>query len=176
MPVARGTVKQIQPPTGGFKTVKWRYLDGTLVDSSTRSKMVFPIVQVGDTVLRRPIVAIDAIGYAIRDNVSVGDTVSLYYFQHLLRKQVLIGFRSETSGARFSLPKSGVFGALLWYGVYSAMGTGLLGAIVGIVVGIVLSPVAGLIVVLGILGGIGVSWYTFYRFLAAYREMRAAGV
>jgi hypothetical protein len=89
---------------------------------------------------------------------------------------VIIGFRSEATGYTFSMPSKGVFGALLWYGVFSAMGTGVLGAIVGTILGMILSPIAGLVVLPGILGGIGVSWYTYYRFLGAYREMRTAGV
>jgi hypothetical protein len=139
-------------------------------------RMVFPSICIADTVLKRAYVAIDAVGYALRDNVKVGDDVALYYYQHLLRKQVILGFRSETNGYTFSMPNKGVFGALLWYGVFSAMGTGAAGAVVGFILGMVLSPIAGLVFLLGILGGIGVSWYTYYRLLVAYREMRAAGV
>jgi len=178
MAVARGIVRQLDLPSGGgLHTTEWRYEDGTYSHQTwTKSRMVFPLVHIGDTVLKRAYVAVDAVGYAIRDNVKVGDSVALYYFQHLLRKQVMIGFRSETSGQTFSMSDKGVFAALLWYGVFSAMGTGVLGAVVGFVLGMVLSPIAGLVFLLGILGGIGVSWYTYYRFLLAHREMRAAGV
>jgi hypothetical protein len=138
--------------------------------------MVFPLIHIGDIVLKRAYVAIDAVGHAVSDIGKVGDSVELYYYQHLLRKQVIIGIRSLTTGQSFSMPHKGVFGALLWYGVFSAMGTGLLGGVAGFVLAMVLRPIAGLVFLLGILGGIGVSWYSWYRLHVAYGEMRAAGV
>jgi hypothetical protein len=138
--------------------------------------MVFPMIHIGDTVLRNAYVAVDAVGHAVRDIAKVGEAVELYYYQHLLRKQVIIGVRSVTTGQSFSMSDKGVFAAMLWYGVFSAMGTGLLGGVVGFLLGMVLSPIAGLVFLLGILGGIGVSWYSYYRLQVAHREMRAAGV
>ena len=178
MPIARGIVKQLdQPRGGGIHTTDWHHQDGTYSHQTwTKSRMVFPRIHIGDTVLRKAYVAIDAVGHAVRDIGKVGDSVELYYYQHLLRKQVIIGIRSLTTGQSFAMPHKGVFGALLWYGVFSAMGTGLLGGVVGFMVGMVLSPIAGLVFLLGILGGVGVSWYSWYRLREAYQEMRAAGV
>ncbi len=75
--------------------------------------MVFPLIELGSTVLKKSHVAIDAVGHALNENLKVGDDATLYYFRHILFNHVIIGFRSHANGVSFSMPNKGYFGALL---------------------------------------------------------------
>jgi hypothetical protein len=176
MPVARGIVKQLESSRGGgFHVTKYVHQDGSPSHSTwAKSRMVFPTIEVGNTLLKKSYVAIDAVGDAINDNIGIGDDVALYYFRHILWNHVIIGLRSQTSGFQFAMPKKGYFGALLWYGLFSALGT----TIAGTLLGFFLASMTGIspLVLLGLLGGLYLSWSAFFRFRNAYNTMRADGL
>lgn len=176
MPVARGVIKQMEGSRGGgIHTTDYVYQDGTFSHSTwAKSRMVFPLIDIGGTVLKKSYVAIDAVGHALNENLKVGDEATLYYFRHILFNHVIIGFRSQASGFSFSMPNKGYFGALLWYGVFSAIGT----TIAGTLLGAFLASMTGLAIfaTIGLFGGLYLSWSAFYRFRQAYRAMRADGV
>lgn len=176
MPVARGVVKQMGGSSGGgFHTTDYVHQDGSFSHSTwAKSRMVFPLIEIGDTVLKKSFVAIDAVGHALNEHLHVGDDASVYYFRHILFKHVIIGFRSHTNGVSFSMPNKGYFGALLWYGVFSAIGT----TIAGLLLGVFLASMTGImnLATLGLFGGLYLSWSAFYRFRGAYRAMRGDGV
>jgi hypothetical protein len=176
MPVARGIVKQLEASRGGgVHVTNYVNQDGSHSHSTwAKSRMVFPTIEVGNTVLKKSYVAIDAVGDAINENVHVGDDVALYYFRHILWNHVIIGLRSQTSGFQFAMPKKGYFGALLWYGVFSAIGTTIAGALLGTFV----ASMTGFstFALIGLLGGLYLSWSAFFRFRGAYNTMRADGV
>lgn len=179
MPVARGTVRSLEPPIGGGLIItNYEYEDGSTRQRWAKSRMVFPLIQIGDTTLKRAFVATDGVGHALVETLRVGDEASLYYFRHLLRKHVIIGGRSETTGQTFAMEAKGVyFGAILWYGLFSAFGTGLLGLLAGLAVAMMIPiPGAGLVVIAGTAAGIGVSWRSWYRLKKAWDEMKADGV
>jgi hypothetical protein len=176
MPVARGIVKQLGSSRGGgFHVTEYVHQDGSPSHSTwAKSRMVFPIIEVGTTVLKKSFVAIDAVGHAINEHIHVGDDVALYYFRHILWNNVIIGMRSQTSGIQFSMPKKGYFGAMLWYGVFSAIGT----TIAGTLLGAFLASMTGFstFALVGLVGGLFLSWSAFFRFRSAYNLMRADGV
>lgn len=175
MPVARGIIKQMGGSHGGgMHVTDYVRQDGTVSHSTwAKSRMVFPLIEVGDTVLKKSYVAIDAVGHAIREHLHVGDEAAVYYFRHILRNHVIIGFRSAT-GVQYSMPNKGYFGALLWYGVFSAIGT----TIAGTLLGAFIASMTGVstFALLGLLGGVYLSWSAFFRFRTAYNAMRADGV
>jgi hypothetical protein len=73
------------------------------------------------------------------------------------------------------MPGKGLFGGLLWYGVFSPIIVGIAGAIVGGMVGMVGGQRGTAMgVLLGGLYGVGISWYSAYRFYTAYKEMQAS--
>ena len=176
MPVARGIVKQLGSSRGGgVHVTNYVHQDGSHSHSTwAKSRMVFPIIEVGNTILKKSYVAIDAVGDAINENIQVGDDVSMYYFRHILWNHVIIGMRSQSSGFTFSMPKKGYFGAMLWYMVFSAMGT----TIAGTLLGVFLATQTGIstLTLVGLLGGLYLSWSAFFRFRTAYNTMRADGV
>jgi hypothetical protein len=120
MPVARGIIKQLGSSRGGgVHVTEYVHQDGSPSHSTwVKSRMLFPIIEVGTTVLKRSFVAIDAVGHAINENINIGDDMALYYFRHILWKNVIIGMRSQTSGFQFAMPKKGYFGALLCTDLY----------------------------------------------------------
>jgi hypothetical protein len=100
MPVARGIVKQLGSSRGGgVHVTEYVHQDGSPSHSTwVKSRIVFPIIEVGTTVLKGSFVAIDAVGHAINENINIGDDVALYYFRHILWNNVIIGMRSHASG------------------------------------------------------------------------------
>jgi hypothetical protein len=175
MPVARGIVKQLESSRGGgVHVTQYVHQDGTPSHSTwAKSRMVFPMIEVGNTVLKKSYVAIDAVGHALNENIHIGDDIALYYFRHILWNHVIIGLRSQ-AGFQFSMPSKGYFGALLWYGLFSAIGTTIAGALLGVFLGSMTG--ISFFAVLGLFGGLYLSWSAFYRFRSAYLTMRADGV
>jgi hypothetical protein len=136
--------------------------------------MVFPLIQVDGTTLKRSLVANDTLGGEIANNISPGDRVCFFVFGHLLRKKCIIGVKTH-SGQWYRMPGKGLFGGLLWYGVFSPIIIGIAGAIVGGMVGMVGGQRGTAMgVLLGGLYGVGISWYSAYRFYTAYKEMQAS--
>jgi hypothetical protein len=170
-----GEVKLLEKPEGGgFYVSETRYTDGTSDRRWYKSRMVFPRIEVGGTTLKRAFVANDTLGGEIAENIGPGDRVCFFVFGHLLRKKCIIGVKTE-SGHWYRMPGKGLFGGLLWYGVFSPFFVALVGGIVGMMVGMVggqKGVAMGLL--LGVLYGVGISWLSAYRFVKAYREMQAA--
>jgi hypothetical protein len=169
-----GELKALAPPTGGSLHVHTtEYSDGTSRSSFYRRRMVFPLIQIGDTMLEKLFVANDRLGSEVAGTFQPGERVCMYYFGHLLTKKCIIGMRSE-SGHEAVLENKGYFGAFLWYGVFSPFIVGIAGAIVGMLVGMIggqKGTAMGLL--FGFLYGVGISWYSGYRFSRAWKEMKA---
>lgn len=170
-----GEVKVMEKPEGGgFYVTETEYTDGTTRQSWYKSRMVFPLIEIDGTTLKRSFVANDTLGHEIASHVRPGDRVCFFVFGHLLRKKCIIGVKKE-SGEWFRMPGKGLFGGLLWYGVFSPIIVSIVAAIVGMLVGMLggrQGTAYGLL--FGVLYGIGISWYSGYRFFKAYREMQAS--
>src|SRR5262249_33992955 len=139
-----------------------------------KSRMFFPLIQVGDSQLKKVLVANDQLGHDIASNIRQGDRVCLYTYGHLLRKQVIIGVKAE-KGASLLMPPRGLVSGLLWYAVFSP----LIVAIPAVIVGMILGMLGGkqgtaLGLMLGILYAVGISWFSGFRFYQAYQEMRSS--
>jgi hypothetical protein len=174
MPKLCGELKAMAPPTGGSVSVHTTtYTDGTSTSSMVKHRMVFPLIQIGDTTLEKLFVANDRVGSEVWSTFQIGERVCLYYFGHLLTRKCIIGMRSEV-GHAVVLENKGYFGALVWYGVFSPIIVGIAGAIVGMLIGMLggkQGTAMGLL--FGVLYGVGISWYSGWRFTRAWKEMKA---
>src|SRR5215467_2133875 len=130
-----GELKTLAAPTGGGVSVHTtEYTDGTIRQSRIKHRMVFPRIQIGDTLLEKLFVANDTLGAELATSFQIGERVCMYYFGHLLTKKCIIGMRAE-SGHQAVMENKGYFGALLWYGLFSPIIVGIAGAVVGMLVG-----------------------------------------
>jgi len=176
-----GEVKAMSNPVGGgvhVQHTEYVYLDGSrpseVKTNWYKSRMVFPLIQVGDTRLDKVFVANDQLGKDIAENVSPGDRVCMFTYGHLLRKQVIIGVKSE-KGPSFLMPARGFMSGLLWYAVFSPIVVAIPAVIIGMLVGM-LGGQAGTAfgLMFGFLYAVGISWFSGFRFYKAYQEMRGA--
>jgi hypothetical protein len=72
------------------------------------------------------------------------------------------------------MPSKGYYTGLFWYLVFSPMFVGLAGAFIGGLVGSIggrQGSVFGLLC--GVLYGVGISWFSAYRFRKAFQEVKA---
>jgi len=185
MPKMCGELKAFVQPTGGgvhvTETVTREfYTDGTTQDKTSRnwykSRMVFPLIHIGDAALEKAFVSGDPLGVPLAQYLSElpqGERICLYYFGHLLRKKVIIGVKSE-KGESLTMPTKGFVSGLFWYAIFSPIIVAIPAAFVGMLVGSLggrRGTALGLL--LGVLYAVGISWYSGYRLFGAYREMQA---
>src|SRR5262249_24965140 len=174
-----GEVKIIEKPVGGgmhHTTTEYQYSDGSTETKQNwyKSRMFFPTIQIGTgPALNKVLVANDQLGHDIADNVRPGDNVCMFTYGHLLRKQCIIGVKSDKG--TFAMPGRGFASGLFWYAVFSPIVVGIPAAIIGMIVGMLggqQGTAMGLM--FGVLYAIGISWYSAYRFYTAYKEMQAS--
>ena len=176
MPTMCGELKEFESPVGGGVTTRdVRYMEGgTEVQRRTfwtKHRMVFPRIRIGEQTLEKGFVASDGLGQEIARGARIGEQVCLTVYGHLLTRKVIIGLRSE-SGARFVMPASGLTSGLFWYGVFSPLVLLIPAVAVGMIVGMLggkQGTALGLL--LGVLYAVGMSWFSGYRLLVAYREL-----
>jgi len=184
MPKICGEFKASISPRGGGvhvseTTTREIYTDGTTRDRTQqnwyKSRMVFPLIAIGEKSLANAFVSGDPLGHQIAEYMASLDQkvqVCLYYYGHLLRKQVIIGLTSET-GDRFLMPAKGLIAGLFWYAVFSPIIVAIPAGFVGMLVGSLggrRGTALGLL--LGVLYAVGISWYSGLRLFRAYREMQ----
>jgi hypothetical protein len=174
MPVYRGELKQIaNPEGGGYITTRTDYSDGSSRYGWAKNRMVFPLIRIGEHELEGLFVASDQLGRDVSSNLTVGEDVCLITFRHLIRKQIIIGAR-DGDGTWFTMLKRGYFTALLFYGVFEPMILLIPCAVAGMLLGMIggqRGTALGLL--LGVFWAVGLSWYTGYRFVKAYGQMKA---
>ena len=178
MPTLRGELKELESPTGGgVSTQEVRYVDrGTGAEVKrqtlwTKHRMVFPRIRIGEQTLEKAFVASDGLGQEIARGARVGEQVCLTVYGHLLTKKVIIGLRSR-SGTSFVMPPRGLTSGLFWYAVFSPLVLLIPAVAVGMIVGMLggkQGTALGLL--LGVLYAVGMSWFSGYRLLVAYREL-----
>ena len=113
-----GEVKILEGPVGGgvhTSTTEYQYSDGTS-DRKTnwyKSRMNFPTIQIGDApAMNNVLVVNDQLGHDIAANVRPGDQVCMFTYGHLLRKQCIIGVKSNKG--TFAVPGRGLASGLFW--------------------------------------------------------------
>jgi hypothetical protein len=178
MPTMCGELKELESPVGGgVSTQEVRYMDrGTGAEVQrrtfwTKHRMVFPRIRVGDQTLEKVFVASDGLGREIAQGAKLGDQVCLTVYGHLLTRKVIIGLRSR-SGASFVMPPSGLTSGLFWYAVFSPLVLLIPAVAIGMIVGMLGGKQGtALGLMLGVLYAVGMSWWSGYRLLVAYREL-----
>jgi hypothetical protein len=178
MPTICGELKELESPTGGgVSTQEVRYVDrGTGAEVKrqtlwTKHRMVFPRIRIGEQTLEKVFVASDGLGQEIARGARVGEQVCLTVYGHLLTRKVIIGLRSR-SGTSFVMPPSGLRSGLFWYAVFSPLVLLIPAVAIGMIVGMLggkQGTALGLL--FGVLYAVGMSWFSGYRLLVAYREL-----
>ena len=174
MPTICGELKQFEPPIGGGVHIQEiEYDDGSRSSRMYKSRMVFPIIQVGATTLKRAFVSNDTLGRQIAGNAHLGEQVCFIFYTHFLRKKVIIAMQTETQS--FETVGKGFFGGLLWYAIFSPFIWVIPAMLAGMVIGMIGGKEG---TALGLLGGVlyavGMSWFSGFRFWKAWGEMKAA--
>ena len=147
---------------------------GVAPASSTEGgRTIYRRFRVGDTEFAKLIAANVHLARDIDANVAMGDRVCIWVYGHLSHRKSMIGLRKE-GGGFYRMPGNGLFMGLIWYGVVSPVFVSIAGMLVGGLVGMVGGQRGtALGVMLGLFYGVGISWFTAYRFYTAYREMQA---
>jgi len=104
-----------------------------------------------------------------------GRKACLYVYRHLWRTPVLLGVRYDGEQQKHMVSDAYYRGSVLQYALplafMYAIGGWILGMIVGMVIGMGQSSVPP---VLGLFGGLGLAWYSAFRFRADYQEANSA--
>jgi hypothetical protein len=140
------------------------------------ARAVFGEIVIDGTIHKGLWVANQTLADQIASAAPIGERVCLYYFGHMLRKKIVIGLRPE-NGALIPMERKGLVGGFLWYFVFGSIIYSLGGMLVGGMVGMIGGRQGvGLGVLLGLVYGVGGSWFTYYRMFTSYNAMlREAG-
>ena len=173
MPKICGQLKQFEPPIGGGVHIQnIEYEDGTRSSHRYKSRMVFPVIQVGDTTLKRAFVSNDMLGNQIARNFHLGEQACFIFYTHFLRKKVIIAMETQTQ--TFETVGKGLYGGLLWYGIFSPFIWVIPAMLGGMIIGMIGGKEG---TALGLMGGVfyavGMSWFSGYRYWKAWGEMKA---
>jgi hypothetical protein len=174
MPKVCGQLEALEPPRGGgVSTTTVKYVDtGERRTYWTKHRMVFPLIRIGGQELKNYWVASDTLGTEIAEGARTGEKVCLHYYGHLLTRKVIIGLTSA-SGSQV-MPRKGFLTGLFWYGVFSPLVLLIPYAVGGMLLGMLggkQGTAMGLL--FGVLGAVGVSWFSGYRLYKAYHELES---
>jgi hypothetical protein len=127
------------------------------------------VVRIGTAELRK--VRCEGVLY---NELEPGRQACLYIYRHLWRTPVLLGVRYDGEERKRMVSDAYYRGSLLQYALplalMYAIGCWILGMVVGIVIGMGQSSVPP---VLGLLGGLGLAWYSAFRFRADYQAAKS---
>jgi hypothetical protein len=169
-----GQLEFLEPPRGGgVSTRTVQYTDGQRRTFWAKHRMVFPLIRIGGQELKNYWVASDTLGTEIAEGAQTGDKVCLHYYGHLLTRKVIIGLTSA-SGSSQVMPRKGFISGLFWYAVFSPLVLLIPYALAGMLVGMLggkQGTAMGLL--LGVLGAVGVSWFSGFRLYRAYHELES---
>mgnify|MGYP000384955253 CR=1 FL=1 len=148
----------------------------TQVDEQGRTKFIGQVkvateidaIRIGATQLKK--VRCEGVLY---NELEPGRNACLYIYRHLWRTPVLLGVRYDGEAQKRMVSDAYYRGSFLQYtlplALMYAIGGWILGMIVGMVIGLGQSSVPP---VLGLFGGLGVAWYSAFRFRADYQAAR----
>ena len=127
---------------------------------------------VGQTEFKKLIAANVPLADEIIENVRPGDRICIWVYGHLSHRKGLIGVKKE-GGGFYCIPSKGFAAGMFWYLVISPAFVGLAGFFVGGLVGSLGGRNPSIVgALLGLAYGVGISWFTAYRFRSAYQEMK----
>ena len=124
-------------------------------------------VTIGGVTLKRP-----ACTEGLFPHLEAGREASLYIYRHLFHKDYIIGVRYADDGSRHLMPANEVRGTTLQYIFVWPLLLGIAGLIVGSLLGLVLRFASDFLPPVTMLGGVGLAWWSAFRFrqdLAAAR-------
>ena len=148
----------------------------TQVDDYGRAKFIgqvkvateIDVIRIGTAQLRK--VRCEGVLY---NELEPGRQACIYIYRHLWRTPVLLGVRYDGEKGKRMVSDAYYRGSLLQYALplafMYAIGCWILGMVVGGVIGMGQSSVPP---VLGLLSGLGLAWYSAFRFRADYQEAK----
>ena len=149
----------------------------TQVDENGRARFIgqvkvateIDVIRIGTTELRK--VRCEGVLY---NELEPGRQACLYIYRHLWRTPVLLGVRYDGEPQKRMVSDAYRRGSMLQYALplalLYAIGGWILGMVVGIVIGMGQSSVPP---VLGLFGGLGLAWYSAFRFRADYQAAKS---
>ncbi len=175
MTVYCGEIKHVGATTGGGYVAMGREdRHGNVsvpIGGLVRVATVIPLLQIGDTTLKNVRLCMGEVAPYLRQ----GDRACVYAFGHLLRKQIIIGVKSQT-GPSWTMSSGRFVATFITYLTLWPFLVGLAGALIGALVGMLFGNTGSTIgLVLGVAYGIGISLLSAVRLAIAYSQMRAPG-
>ena len=165
-----GEIRMVGNLTGGeLRTQVDEYGRQRFV-GSYRAASVLDALQVGETTVMKSRCAPE-----IYNELVTGRQVCAYIFRTLFRSALLLGVQDQSTGEKTLIGYSYYRGTLLQlvfvHAFVNAVGCWIGGMIVGIVIGMGQSAVPP---VLGLLAGLGATWWMAWRFREDYLAARSA--
>lgn len=153
----RGQLTRIGPWRGGMLVEEDRRTGRQAAKARIRGEI--DGLTIGGVTLKRP-----ACTEGLFPRLEAGREVSLYVYRHLFHKDYIIGVKYADDGARHVMPDNEVRGTILQYVFVWPLLLGIAGLIVGSIVGLVLRFMGDVLPPLFMLGGVGLAWWSAYRF------------
>ncbi len=168
-----GEIRQVAGTTGGgFVAMANEDRFGNLsvpIGGLVRVATEIPVLQIGDTTLKKVRLCMGEVAPYLR----VGDRACVFAFGHLLRKQIIIGVKSET-GPSWTMSFPRFVATFITYLTLWPFLVGLAGALVGGLVGMLFGNAGSTIgIALGVVYGIGISLVSAVRLVITWRQMQA---
>lgn len=169
-----GEIRQVSGTTGGgFVAVanEDRFGNASVpVGGLVRVATEIPLLQIGDTTLKKVRLCMAEVAPYLRQ----GDQACVFTFGHLLRKQIIIGVKSQT-GPSWTMGFGRFVATVLTYLTLWPFLVGLAGALIGAAVGMLFGNQGSVLgMTLGVLYGVGISLLSAVRLVIAYRQMQAS--
>ena len=168
-----GEIKHVAGTTGGgFVAVGNEDRFGNVsvpVGGLIRVATEIPELQIGDTTLKKVRLCMGEVAPYLRQ----GDRACVFAFGHLLRKQIIIGVKSET-GPSWTMGFGRFVATFITYLTLWPLLVGLAGAVIGALIGMPFGNGMSTIgLTLGVVYGVGISLLSAVRLALTYRQMRA---
>lgn len=164
-----GVLKQVGSLSGG-EIVSPVDQDGNKkLIGSFRVATQVDAIQIGETILKKP-----RVEGALFEKLQPGREACLYVHRYLMRSPAVIGVKYKDDGSKLIISQSYFRGSLIQYATVFALMCGIAGFVgVMIVGGILHLPGGEFLPVLGLIAGVGFSWYCGWQLYKDYGEAKA---
>lgn len=162
----RGEIKMVGNLTGGGIRSQVDEYGRTIYLGSHRAASILDALQVGDTTLRKARCSAE-----LYNALEPGRNVCVYVFRTLFRAPMILGVLDAGTGEKTIISREYYRGTLLQlatvHALLNGIGAWIAGMIIGIVIGLGHSSVPPM---LGLLAGVGGTWWMAYQFREDYHE------
>lgn len=165
----RGDIKMVGNLTGGGIRTHVDEYGRTIYLGSHRAASILDALQIGNTTLMKARCPAE-----VYNALDTGRNVCVYVFRTLFRAPLILGVLDAGTGKKTMMSREYYRGTLLQMAIVHALlngiGAWIAGMIIGIVIGLGQSSVPP---VLGLLAGLGGTWWMTFQFRKDYHEALA---